>query len=390
VSEPVWCTYLLGDRCRKAIMAFTLDADCVTVVVTLEKAETLSADVRGMLSHGLPLATREVPASRHRYQEDVIGMARDALVSEQGAVVEKAGAIAGKVAAAEAEFDALRARLEEADKALDRATAEAQKKQAASKAAAAEASTGEAHYAAANAETKKVEAQVMAARQKRDSAEAIADCPLKMLVSGSCEDDESTQEAIQAVVAFLTEIDAEAVLVAAAPAALKSKPAVRQGFDEVVVNGISEAVATRRGLLEASAAAAEKVLAEAESEALGLWAISDVAQAAADAANAEWQTAEEARMVASEARKEVNKEMTKGTHAVNSTLSEQAKHEPRLQTLSAALEAMDRLKAGDYSSDMAVDTPPADGEAAADVDMGDAAPVAVDLAAGAPAVAMVA
>jgi hypothetical protein len=317
-------------------------------------------------------------------------MARDALVSEQGAVVEKAGAIAGKVAAAEAEFDALRARLEEADKALDRATAEAQKKQAASKAAAAEASAGGAHYAAANAETKKVEAQVTAARQKRDSAEAIADCPLKMLVSGSCEDDESTQEAIQAVVAFLTEIDAEAVLVAAAPAALKSKPAVRQGFDEVVVNGISEAVATRRGLLEASAAAAEKVLAEAESEALGLWAISDVAQAAAGAANAEWQTAEEARMVASEARKEVNKEMTKGTHAVNSMLSEQSKHEPRLQTLSAALEAMDRLKAGDYSSDMAVDTPPADGEAAADVDMGAAAPVAVDLAAGAPAVAMVA
>merc|ERR1712232_707252 len=114
-----------------------------------------------------------------------------------------------------------------------------------------------------------------------DRAASILDGTLSMLRNGGWGDAEDCEDSISTVKDFLQGVYAETTLIAAFPAALRLRPEERRPFDKVIEQGAIDVVTSELKRLEEIVATGAGEEEHVSAEALGLWAISDLANTAA-------------------------------------------------------------------------------------------------------------
>lgn len=340
-----------------------MQADCHKVITSLANANACTSSP--MLAAGLP-HTILASTSRHAYQDELLQMVQDTLKAERKTIQDSIAALNSKLEAGNGEVETARASAKEASSAEELAQQAAKTQETAVVAASREEARAKKTLAqgeAAKASIVKVHTEE---RLQVDQAKFVAEGSLSMLRSGGWEDAEIREASVAAVIELLTKIKAEDVLVAAAPAALGAKPDARGAFDKAVEQGVSDAVAGHVAKIEETLAKGERELEEANAEALGLWAIHEEAKDLVSAAEAELASANEAAKEAEANTKAVEKEMNAKEQAIGNSLEEQTLHEKKLAETDAGVEALERLRVGNYVVEPEVEAPPAADEAMAE------------------------
>jgi hypothetical protein len=261
--------------------------DCQQVINGLK-------DVSEVLATGLPHALSAGIDQRHAYQEEVLDMSREALQFGRRRAEE---AKAGATAALESERSNLQvyaANVEAADAEKSAAEAARQAKQATHDCAIAAIKAEKQNHTCAAATKQKVAEEMAKQRGKRDQATSMLDGTLIMLRDGGWGDAEACEDAVAAVTEFLQGLSAENTLVAALPQALRLRPDARGPFDKVIVQGVIDVVTSELEKQKEVVAVGIEEEEHVNAEALGLWAILDLAESAASGTEAELAEASEA------------------------------------------------------------------------------------------------
>lgn len=329
-------------------MSMAQKLDCQQVIVALQNSD-LPPMTRDLLSKGLPLAAQAPPAERHAFQAELVVQVYEAVEKLQAAAVAKNGDISRRIEACEAELESSKAATEEASAAEERATgAKAEKAEAFRAASAACEAACQKHLGAA-AGKEQAAARLAAQQQLRDRAAAVLECPLQMLRSRALEDDDSIDDALKGVCDFLQEAGADEVLLAGLPGAFR-RGGPSGPFTEIIEQGAVDVVTARLAEAEAKLAVVQGEYDLSSTETLGLWAIHEVAQEAARAAEAELATAEAALADAKERCAEAAVEVAERESALAGVLAERTLHEATLEEMELAREAIGRLRSWDYPS----------------------------------------
>jgi hypothetical protein len=239
------------------------------------------------LAIGLPHALSAGIGQRHAYQEEVLDMACEALQLGRRRSEEAKAAATAALESERSNLNVCGANAEAA--ASEKVAAEEARhaKQAAHDHAVATIKAAKQNHAYAAATKERVVADMAKQRGKRDQATSILDGTLSMLRDGGWGDAEACEDAISAVKEFLEGLSAENALIAALPSALCLRPAERRPFDEVIVQGVIDGVTAELEKQKEIVATGIEEEEHVNAEALGLWAILDLAEAAASVTEAE-------------------------------------------------------------------------------------------------------
>ncbi|CAK0900196.1 unnamed protein product [Prorocentrum cordatum] len=316
-------------------------ADLDAILKLLPTVEEIPSDDRAMFVAGLPHALAQSPESRHDFQAQFAGVAREAL--------------AGAVAVAEARVLRCGADVEAARAAQDAGDALCREAAAASEAAGKvvedKSATREAHHALVarleqeHAEAQAREAVVVEARDKLRAEQAELAAVLedfRCLSAGSCQGD-GRDTAAEAVQAYAKAHGVEPALVAALPAALKAPPEARGAFEALALDSYAGILSSAKAQQDSRLAAGMEEEADAVAEALGLWALHDEERQAELEARVAVGEAKVALEAAAAAEKQAAAAEREGGAEMTRRLVEQTLADEQCSQLKRALEALDRL-----------------------------------------------
>jgi len=268
-------------------------ADVQVVTQALRGLDDRPEGLRQMLVEGLPFAVIPADGEQHRYLAEVQAMIRDELSRAHRAAAERAAQCQAEVLGSQAKHK----ELEEAVAAAA-AAEESSKAEVARTADELRNAEVQSEYEDRMCMTAKTTEEALsnddaALREARGEAAGLRDGALRALSDGAWRDDAEKEEQIAAVQAYLRSIRAEPALVAAAPGALGRAPGSRAAFDGTTVDAIGKTIESRLACIDADLAAGVPALKEAHAEALGGWAICELARERVSDAQAELSRAKE-------------------------------------------------------------------------------------------------
>jgi len=317
-------------------MAQGRKTDLEVVLATLKDAKAYPAPgyskaSREMLAAGLPHA-----AGTHEYQQGMLKLvtqllhtARTAAASDQIALTEKAKLAEERVSVAEVA-------LSEAEQATTARRQERDSKVKAAKAAQAVATQAQAYHESLVEARRLVEGARSVVLRRRDASLAAGEA-LRKFGSGELEESPAEQ-----VLAVFREEQAEEALLTAAPHALKVQPSNRGYFDGIVVKEatsfLEQVATTATQQLESGREEAK----DAEVEALGAWAVLDVAHERCAVADVVLGTAAVALRSQEAAEEEAKADLQGCKTALSQCLVQQTLGEVKIKELDLAATALER------------------------------------------------
>eukprot|EP00928_Gymnodinium_smaydae_P080865 TRINITY_DN64481_c0_g1_i1.p1 TRINITY_DN64481_c0_g1~~TRINITY_DN64481_c0_g1_i1.p1 ORF type:complete len:446 (-),score=117.26 TRINITY_DN64481_c0_g1_i1:300-1451(-) len=349
-------------------MASTQAADYEQVSKTLKALATSSGGDKASpwkaLAATLPHAALEPRESRHALQDELLNLVSESLKTCHAATVEEGIAVASKLetakeAADKGEASVSEAALNETQKADALATCDSALNSAESSAKAAEADRADAEAAKAKASRKREDCS-----RECDEDSSIASGPLSLLTSGGWDDDETRDTVMEAVSGLLERAGAEPTLLAAMQGTYAQKPEKRRRFDKVVEESVADITEKRVVALKSALEAASQSAEDADAEALGLWAIADLAKEAASRLKGQ---AAQASFDLDEAKgqhAETKEALARLQSAFSALESEKKASEAKATEIAGALECLERLTSAEYSTNEEVSE-----KATADVEM---------------------
>jgi len=326
------------------IMAMTKSADLSLVLKSL--------DGMHMLVAALPHAAEGEPAERHSFQTEVFAMAKDALSRWQTSAAEEIVITIASHAEEEIKVNTLKEQARMIIAAEEEAVADVKAKTDALAAARSEIALASKQHSDVEVLKKQESTLFSQRKESRDSAVFISESMLNMLKSGGWEDSETQDEAIEAVMTFLTRIDAEPAMVAAVPGCFKLKPEARGEFDGVVEEGISTAIASHIERLTDDVAKSSRALDLVTAETLGLWAILDLDRESATIAECDLSSAEDSLTAASAKRVQAGKVVASQDKIVAIKGKMITSQKTTIQELTDTSEALERLCLGGYTVEL--------------------------------------
>jgi len=211
---------------------------------------------------------------------EVLDMAREALQTGRHATEEARAAAAAALESERSNIQMCAASVEAA--ASDQVAAEnnRQAKKNAHDSALAAVQVAQEKHLDAEAAKENVVNEMAKQRSERDKTASILDGTLSMLRDGGWGDAEDCEDYVSAVKDFLEGVSAEKTLIAAFPPALRLRPEQRRPFDKFIEQGVIDVVTAELKKLEGIVASGAEHEEHVTAEALGLWAILDLAKAA--------------------------------------------------------------------------------------------------------------
>lgn len=304
------------------------------------------SSARSLLAAGLPHLGG---AGRHALQAE-LGAAVRCELMDMHSEAKEASAVAGqKAEETDASLQELRARCKEAELEQGKASAEKTLRETALAEARKAVSDSEREHEEVDRVYKRELQKVEKLREEHSRATGIADGSLKMLIDGGWEDQDVKAAAISAVQEFLGHIKAEPALTAAAGQALACKD--RQPFDCMVVDHISEVIATKINEITTSLRREEEHVSAFEAEALGFWALADVTRDRERDAARDLSQAEVCVFEATRVKKEATSDLSAREQTLTNFLAEQTLAGDRAENIEKALHALERILADNYAPD---------------------------------------
>lgn len=308
-----------------------------------------------MLIAGLPHAAEEAPEKRHKFQRLLLDLMTAALQDSKERTAATQATTAVKLQDAAAELEARKARAREAVSSEELAAEALKGKIAARSAAHDEVKKGEEKLRPADAEKARVDKKLDVLKQERDKAAFVVEATLNLLRKGEWDESEAREESIDTLRKFLKEIKVEDALIASMPGVYHLKPGDRRAFDQVVEQAIEKAtadhVAKLNELFEKEAGEAEEVKVEA----LGLWAMLDVAKDSVSAAEEEVASATASHCQVLSVRTEAEAAVVEQERLCKSLAADHQSQSDKLNLHVGAFEAVERLRNGDYAVAVDVD-----------------------------------
>lgn len=304
-------------------------------MLTIKKVLISTQGATGeMLSEGLFHALQDPPEARHELQVALLKMVTQVLTSVGSAAqAEAEGTCQQKVNATQASLNARKA-------ALVRATEELAAAQASSVAQTEKVGERQRQVTLNHEEYKRVNSE------DEDKAKEVASLEASKFEVARLLDVMGTKGNGEEIVEYLKSAKAESPLVAAVRSVLDKEPVERVDFDLVALQHLQ--VFLEQKVAEWTAKIADMVAAKANihAEALGAWAIKEVDGEHVQEAMAELDAAEAAVAAAQQKLKEQEDilALEEGVHS--QCVSELSLADDRARQCSAALEALQRLEAG--------------------------------------------
>lgn len=292
-----------------------------------------------MLAEGLPHALNVNP---HEYQQQLVTLTKETLEGARQEAVRASSDLAVQATSAEERYMA-------AEEVCIRASTDVEAKKTNSQMATSAVAANQKEHKLAEDAKRAVLAEHDGLRDKKASIDSVV-AALEQYEGGVSSEPPLTQ-----VVAFLESMGAEKALVVAVPGALGATPAQRQGFDVVVMDWVKKTLVDEAAAANAALAAAAPAERDIAAQALGAWAVLDVARdraSEADSALAEAQ----ATLAEALAEREAASAQRSG-HLVQQTLAEAC--EERLKGALGALERLISRQAGEVDAATAATEAPA-------------------------------
>eukprot|EP00928_Gymnodinium_smaydae_P022018 TRINITY_DN18625_c0_g1_i3.p1 TRINITY_DN18625_c0_g1~~TRINITY_DN18625_c0_g1_i3.p1 ORF type:complete len:386 (-),score=111.79 TRINITY_DN18625_c0_g1_i3:371-1528(-) len=296
------------------------------------------------LAAGLPFAVAEPKSSRHALQEELIRIVAENLQSTKDATAAASMELEAKVQAAQADVEQGTERASAAQETETQSAEKLQQRQEEQKIADETVATAEQDRLEAEAIKTSTAKHLEECTQEHAEASSVAAGPLALLVEGGWEDEETRADVLAAVEDLLKRAGAEPTLLAAMHGTFRRKPAERGKFDQVVVSSGESAVAARVTALQKALDTSAITSEDANAEALGLWAIADLAKEAADKAKQAVSEAKASLGQAKRKRTEANSELQAMQQISQVASTEHNESEAKARRLSDALTALERLR----------------------------------------------
>jgi len=341
--------------------------DVAAVVKVIQSLNELPAGAQQMLTDGLPHSVAESDGfERHAFQVEFVSMVRSTLAAALEASEQRQASSKEVMAAVENDKAVAHQAVAAAVAAESVARDARDKKQDALKAAKEE--TSAAHDEHKDAESQKTTLEKERAVLRADLSQVtfLIEGSLRMLKEGGWQDVEMRDSSADAVDQYLKTMNAESALVAAASHALACVPDNRAAYDRFTIDTASEFVQNQVTKLEQKLEAGKAMEEDSVAVALGMWALADCAKERQWDATNQLGTAEDELGQAEDSRKLAETDAAEKDKLVSKFLADAALEVEKANQLKAAIEATDRLMAGDYKVDSKVE--------AADVEMADAQP----------------
>merc|ERR1712032_543978 len=144
---------------------------------------------------------------------------------------------------------------------------------------------------------------------------------------------------------YLRSIRAEPALVAAVPGALGCKPDKRAGFDRTTINSINSVIESALARLDADIAASATMLKEISAEALGAWAILEVAKERTSDVRVELVRAQELLSDSTHAHQSAEGNVSNSVKSQSDLRVQEKLAGESVSSLSKAIDALSRLVA---------------------------------------------
>jgi len=300
-----------------------------------------SDSARTMLKEGLPYAVlcEAAPAELHGYQKEFVTCTGEGLDAAKAAASAAVAALSGEVREAEAQLAAAQEACEAAQKGLDGLRGEVAARAEEQRLALAEVDEAR----AAHAEVKEVEDQVLAEQGELEGKKKVVDALLASMRAF-----ESTEEAkdldAAGLMAYLAEVGAEKTLLAAAGAALPVPKSSRGAFDALACAEVLAILSGNAAKFEAELAAIAPKVRYATSEALGLWAVHDVATETNTRAKVKLSETRDAEKQASRDLSAAKAEVAGRQRSLGALAEKQAANEGKVRKIVEASAALERLR----------------------------------------------
>lgn len=327
--------------------------DLKTLVQVIKKAEYIQDGPRTMFLDGLPHAAVGFGALTG-YQKDFVGLAEVALKESQGKTEEELAQIETALEEAEATLEALKVAQVDAAKAAELAKEATVAAKADATTAGKLAEKATQTHAKAEKEASSLIKSWAAIKQDRARFAAIIEGSLRMLIEGGWDEEDIMAEAVEAVKAGLTEINADKALCVAVPDALSVKPEARLAFDKIVVDEVSTSLANHLDRLDQKISVSGPQEARHKSEVLGLWAIADCARDDLVSAKRKFDSAEISNFEANALLDLEKEKVAKEEKAISSRMTKRARSQSKIEELEGALGAIERLRTGYPETEVAV------------------------------------
>lgn len=323
-------------------MAKAAKTDLEVVIAALNNAESYPteshpASARTMLVEGLPHALPAAGQEPHRFQREFISLAGGLLAEARKGATAALEACEAKSKEEEVQFQAAEKERSAAAESTATARADFEAKTAELRGLEEQAALAEVDLAGLEEARDAVLRGREELKGRRQAVSAVA-AALEEWESGKSEKPPTAK-----VVAFLEEAKVEKALLAAAPSALAVRPAERKAFDNVAMEEISKIIEHSGADLDEKLAAGEPEERQALAEALGAWAILDVARdrvkeakAALTAARRTLRDAEATEATALDAE-------TTRREAQGEALAQQSQAAEKIKELDEAVAALERV-----------------------------------------------
>jgi hypothetical protein len=317
--------------------------DLMHVLAVLNKGHSSCPEAaRTMLAEALPHAATMCTsgAARHKYQEEILVIARKVLHDDAGIARECRTSCQERLSEAEDHLKSFQAVRDERIAAVTAAQTVRDEKIAAVAALARKVQDAQLAQADAEAVVKPVLALLKQAEEERAKVAKIAEGVLQAGAARALNASDVTK-----VEKALVDFQVESALIAAARGALIRKPEERGGFDKITVESIDEVVDAKLHELDSKVANARPVVEEEKAMGLGLWAIWDLARARQTEATQAVEVAEAELETAVTAEKAAIKDVEAHSPTIGQIKRDVAVHDGVVADLEVACKALAQLVA---------------------------------------------
>lgn len=251
--------------------------DLELVMQLLLEGDGCPMAARAVMSEGFPHVAVDPCSKRHRYHEEFMHLVQDTLQDAKWCMLEKQSS-AEESSTVENEMSDLHMLSEKMAREKESAHDAFRTKVALLEEARSEVKKWEQEHKKVQATSENLEKDANDLKKELEQVSSIIDGSLRMLLDGGWEDDEMKTDSVEAVREYLVAIGVDTVLITAAPHALAITPERRAPFDKVTVEHIVEVLQEEKNKIEANVAKVAPDVELARAEALGVWAILDIAR----------------------------------------------------------------------------------------------------------------
>jgi len=298
---------------------------------------------------------------RHQMQISMLGMVTEALEKAQGEAQEAEAAAKEDMKTSHEQLEALKATATAASETLAAARTKVSEKKEAVGECKRCIATEEQEYRKADAldrSGKKVMAGIE--KRKKQASALLASILEKEFLSANGEEVKKNEDTADAVKEYLLEADADAVLIAAVPSVLDKGASERTGFDVVVYSTVKELLEKKVANLDTEIEAEAARQEDAHAEALGAFALVDLANERMESARVELKEAETVVASCKEKLAEADTAVKEGGRAYAQCQASVARAEVKSRQCCEAMDLFKVLQAGpdavEATTDMVIDS----------------------------------